>query len=166
MKRIIIPELFDKPFAKHIGNGKELEVPASTEMLPEQDRKDIDSVYRVYNIVNSESNSAVEILVNLLAHPRSKGREIIIAGRIMRKISDLPLKDNAIGSNLDLEDAELEFLKDKIFFPTETKGKRTDGQEYEKDEFFGFTLNAMNAPLLEAIDDAKEPDKLKTNKSN
>ena len=160
MKRTIIPELFDRPFARHTGNGEELEVPDSVNeaAMSDADRDLIETVFGVYNKVNIKSVTALELLTNILSGQRKKPREVIIAGRIIRKISDLPLKKDGIGSNLDLEDEEWRFLKETLFFPSDTKGKDSEGNAYEKDDFGGFMLNAQSGPLLEAIEDAVKID--------
>ena len=155
MRTIIIPELFKRPFAKHEANGREVDVPDSVDTLPEDDRELIKGAFTVFNKVNVISSTALEILTNLLASPRKKPREVIITGRIMRKVSELPLKDDGVGSELELEDEEWRFMMDEILFPKDTKGKDQEtGEKFEKDEFAGFKLNAQSGPLLEAFEDA------------
>lgn len=154
MREVTIPELFDRPFVKHEANGREVDVPDSVNMLPEDDRELIKGAFTVFNRVNVISLTALEILTNVLASPRKKPREVIITGRVMRKVSDLPLKNDGIGSILELEDEEWRFMMDEIFFPKDTKGKTLDGEKLEKDEFSGFSLNAMSGLLLEAFEDA------------
>ena len=154
MRIVKIPELFERPFVKHKADGKEIEVPDSVDRLPEEDRELIKGAFTVFNRVNVISSTALEILTNLLASPRKKPREVIITGRIMRKVADLPLKDDGVGSELELEDEEWRFMMDEILFPKDTKGKSADGEKFEKDEFAGFSLNAQSGPLLEAFEDA------------
>ena len=158
MRRVIIPELFERPFRKHRANGQEVDVPDSVNKaaMSDTDRDLIENVFEVFNRVNTPSNTALEILTNLLSSPRKKPREVILAGRVMRKVADLPLKDDGIGSPLELEDEEWRFVMDNIMFPKDTKGKSQDGVEFEKDDFSGFSLNAQSGPLLEAFEDAEK----------
>ena len=130
MRTIKIPELFKRPFAKHEANGREVDVPDSVDSLPEDDRELIKGAFTVFNRVNVISSlTALEKLTNLRAAPRKKPREVIITGRIMRKVADLPLKDNGVGSELELEDEEWRFMMDEILFPKDTKWKSADGEK-------------------------------------
>lgn len=137
--------MFQTPVDKHkIKDKSALIPPESIKVLSEADQFTIRDLYVTFaRFIELEENTR-DVLCNILMGRKLKGRDVVLAGKIVAKIKFMEDNDYII-----LEELELSYLK-RVFYPEDNTKKG------EPQVFTGFELTPKMYPFLDALNNTEE----------